>query len=276
MLKKKIKCKVRFSFTTMNQVWNDGSGCRASNIATHDSCHIRNQRGKLNDKEVTPRKTGKNVQERRWLGEHAISLSVSNRRWDGSHKCTDLIYGPIIPLFGRLGNSNFLLGWGRNVSHHKWELSYFVAVIPAYACMKSAHLYLSTMGKCTFIPTGDWGGISFTEWEIWATWTAELSACVYGRLSQSFDTSSGVRQSRPTSPFLFNFVMDEVMRTALVEHKTVGVDLVMGERLCDLEYAHGTSLPTTLGSVFIAADRVEEATRRPTDDVATWDEEGYS
>ena len=31
--------------------------------------------------------------------------------------------------------------------------------------------------------------------------------------------------------------MNEVMRTALAEHETVGVDLVMSERLCDLEYA---------------------------------------
>ena len=30
-----------------------------------------------------------------------------------------------------------------------------------------------------------------------------------------------------------------------------------------------TSLPTTSGPVFNATDRVEEATRRPTDDVAT-------
>ena len=29
------------------------------------------------------------------------------------------------------------------------------------------------------------------------------------------------------------------MRNALAEYETVGVDLVMGERLCDLEYADG-------------------------------------
>ena len=33
--------------------------------------------------------------------------------------------------------------------------------------------------------------------------------------------------------------------------------------------AYGTSSPTTSGPVFNAADRVEETTRRPTDDVAT-------
>ena len=36
-------------------------------------------------------------------------------------------------------------------------------------------------------------------------------------------------------------------------------------RLC---VAYETSSPTTSGPVFNAADRVEEATRRPTDDVA--------
>ena len=51
---------------------------------------------------------------------------------------------------------------------------------------------------------------------------------VYRQISQSFDTPSGVRQSCPISPFLFNFVMDEFMRTALAEHETVGVDLVIG------------------------------------------------
>ena len=66
---------------------------------------------------------------------------------------------------------------------------------------------------------------------------------VYGQLSQSFDTSSGVRQGCPISPFLFNFVMDEVMHNALAEHETVGVDLVMGERLCDLEYADDVYVP---------------------------------
>ena len=27
---------VQFSFTTINQVWNDGSGCHASNITTYN------------------------------------------------------------------------------------------------------------------------------------------------------------------------------------------------------------------------------------------------
>ena len=43
-------------------------------------------------------------------------------------------------------------------------------------------------------------------------------------------------------------------------------------RLC---VAYGTSSPTTSSPVFNVADRVEEATRKPTDDVATWDKECY-
>ena len=55
---------------------------------------------------------------------------------------------------------------------------------------------------------------------------------VFGQLSQSFYTFSDVQQGCPISPFLFNFVM----RNALAERETVGVDLMMGEQLCDLEY----------------------------------------
>ena len=57
---------------------------------------------------------------------------------------------------------------------------------------------------------------------------------VYEQLSQSFDNSNGVRRGCPISPFLSNFVIDKVMRNALAEHENVGVDLLMGERLCDL------------------------------------------
>ena len=58
----------------------------------------------------------------------------------------------------------------------------------------------------------------------------------YGQLSQSFDTSCGVWRGCLLSPFLFNFVMDEVMHSALAEHENVRVELVMRERLCYLEY----------------------------------------
>ncbi|KER30634.1 hypothetical protein T265_02984 [Opisthorchis viverrini] len=38
---------------------------------------------------------------------------------------------------------------------------------------------------------------------------------VYGELSKSFRTQYGVRQGCPLSPFLFNFVIDEIMRRTL-------------------------------------------------------------
>ena len=83
---------------------------------------------------------------------------------------------------------------------------------------------------------------------------------VYGQLCQSFDTSSGLRQGCSISPFLFNFVMDEVMRTALAEHETAGVDLVMGERLCNLEYADDVvCLFDTAESAQLILDRLARA-----------------
>ena len=83
---------------------------------------------------------------------------------------------------------------------------------------------------------------------------------VYGQLSQSFDTPSGVRQGCPISPFLFNFVMDGVMRNVLAKHETVEVDLVMGERLCDLEYADDVvCLLDTAESAQLILDRLARA-----------------
>ncbi|KAA3674994.1 uncharacterized protein DEA37_0001165 [Paragonimus westermani] len=60
---------------------------------------------------------------------------------------------------------------------------------------------------------------------------------VYGQLSRAFITSSGVRQGCPISPFLFNFVMDDILEGALRESSGLGVELLPGARLTDLEYA---------------------------------------
>ena len=58
---------------------------------------------------------------------------------------------------------------------------------------------------------------------------------VYGELSKSFPTKSGVRQGCPLSPFLFNFVIDEIMRRTLEGLQNPGVQAVAGESLVDLE-----------------------------------------
>ncbi|RTG91343.1 uncharacterized protein DC041_0011716, partial [Schistosoma bovis] len=41
----------------------------------------------------------------------------------------------------------------------------------------------------------------------------------------------------PISPFLFNFAIDDILETALMDVGSCGVDLLPGERLLDLEYA---------------------------------------
>ena len=60
---------------------------------------------------------------------------------------------------------------------------------------------------------------------------------VYGELSKSFPTTSGVRQGCPLSPFLFNIVMDAIMIRALDGLQNPGVHFFNGENLVDLEYA---------------------------------------
>jgi hypothetical protein len=60
---------------------------------------------------------------------------------------------------------------------------------------------------------------------------------VYGQLSKSFPTTSGVRQGCPLSPFLFNFIIDAVMMRALQGLQNPGVRIIAGENLVDLEYA---------------------------------------
>ncbi|CAH8500999.1 unnamed protein product [Schistosoma curassoni] len=58
----------------------------------------------------------------------------------------------------------------------------------------------------------------------------------YNHLSPLFHSSSGVRQGCPISPFLFNFAIDDILETALMDVGNGGVDLLPGERLLDLEY----------------------------------------
>lgn len=60
---------------------------------------------------------------------------------------------------------------------------------------------------------------------------------VYNTLSDNFSIKSGVRQGCPISPFLFNFVIDDVIAKALVNSQSGGVELLPGSRVSDLEYA---------------------------------------
>jgi hypothetical protein len=60
---------------------------------------------------------------------------------------------------------------------------------------------------------------------------------VYGRQSQPFTTTSGVRQGCPISPFLFNFVIDDILTNALKDTENFKVELLRGPNLTDIEYA---------------------------------------
>ena len=60
---------------------------------------------------------------------------------------------------------------------------------------------------------------------------------VYGKISGSFKTSSGVLKDCPTSPFLFNFVMDDILKAALRSTDGAGVELLPGPKITDTEYA---------------------------------------
>ena len=44
----------------------------------------------------------------------------------------------------------------------------------------------------------------------------------YGQLSRTFNTTSGVRQGCPISPFLFNFVIDDIL------HRTMDKRIISG------------------------------------------------
>ena len=59
----------------------------------------------------------------------------------------------------------------------------------------------------------------------------------YGHVSQAFAVTSGVRQGCPISPFLFNFVIDDVLQNGLQGLQEHGVELLPGSKLSDLEYA---------------------------------------
>ena len=57
---------------------------------------------------------------------------------------------------------------------------------------------------------------------------------VYGELSSSFPTASGVRQTFPISLFLFNFVIDALMGACIEAVPGSGVHVLPGKKVLDL------------------------------------------
>ena len=56
---------------------------------------------------------------------------------------------------------------------------------------------------------------------------------VHGELSKSFPIASGFRQGCSLSPFLFNFVIEEIMKRTLDGLQNPGVCIMTGENLVD-------------------------------------------
>jgi hypothetical protein len=61
-------------------------------------------------------------------------------------------------------------------------------------------------------------------------------------MSSSFTVTSGVRQGCPISPFLFNFVIDDILQRSLEPIENCGVELIPGTRVADLDYADDIAL----------------------------------
>lgn len=64
----------------------------------------------------------------------------------------------------------------------------------------------------------------------------------YSQLSPPFFVPSGVRQERPILPFLFNFVIDNVLQDALFSILDGGVEILLGNRDFELTYADDITL----------------------------------
>ena len=59
----------------------------------------------------------------------------------------------------------------------------------------------------------------------------------YGQLSRTFNTTSGVRQGCPISPFLFNFVIDDILHRTMDKRIISGINVLETGNFLDLEYA---------------------------------------
>ena len=61
--------------------------------------------------------------------------------------------------------------------------------------------------------------------------------------------SSGVRQGYPLSPFLFNFIIDEIMEDCVTRSLSSGIELGSFEELVDLDYADDSFISATLDTL---------------------------
>ncbi|KER22768.1 hypothetical protein T265_14783, partial [Opisthorchis viverrini] len=79
---------------------------------------------------------------------------------------------------------------------------------------------------------------------------------VYGELSKSFRTQSGVFQECPFFQFLFKFVINEIMSLMLESLQNPGVQIACEENLVDLEYAGDIVLMmgTAKSSLYLVRD----------------------
>jgi hypothetical protein len=77
---------------------------------------------------------------------------------------------------------------------------------------------------------------------------SECRVRVYGQLTRAFSTSSGVRQGCPISPFLFNYIVDDILEGALKGSEDLGVELLPGNKLTDIEYADDIALLSSSSS----------------------------
>ena len=59
----------------------------------------------------------------------------------------------------------------------------------------------------------------------------------YGKLSRTFNSTSGVRQGCPISPFLFNFIIGDILHRTMNKRIISGINVLETGNSFDLKYA---------------------------------------